>query len=89
MPECAYVKKVLFDILFQMMLRAKLMELLAILYRAAPETLEQKEAAALRKGYQRIRPAVNHIQSHFAEPLSLETLASLCGMSRTYFCTLF
>lgn len=74
---------------YEMMLRAKLMELLAILYRAAPETLEPKEAAAMRKGYQRIRPAVNHIQSHFAEPLSLETLASLCGMSRTYFCTLF
>lgn len=74
---------------YEMMLRAKLMELLAILYRAAPETMEPKEAAALRKGYQRIRPAVNHIQSHFAEPLSLETLAALCGMSRTYFCTLF
>ncbi len=74
---------------YEMMLRAKLMELLAILYRAAPETMEAKEAAALRKGYQRIRPAVNYIQSHFAEPLSLETLASLCGMSRTYFCTLF
>ncbi len=74
---------------YEMMLRAKLMELLALLYRAVPETMEPKEAAALRKGYQRIRPAVNHIQSHFVEPLSLEALASLCGMSRTYFCTLF
>jgi AraC-like DNA-binding protein len=74
---------------YEMMLRAKLMELLAILYRATPETMEAKEAAALRKGYQRIRPAINYIQSHFAGQLSLETLASLSGMSRTYFCTLF
>lgn len=74
---------------FELMIRAKLMELLAMLYRTNPETLEPKEAAALRKGYQRIRPAVNHIQTHFAEPLSLDLLAALCGMSRTYFCTLF
>jgi len=74
---------------YEMMLRGKLLELLAILCRALPETMETKEAAALRRGYQRIRPAVNHIQSRFAEPLPLETLASLCGMSRTYFCTLF
>jgi len=74
---------------YEMMLRAKLLELLAILYRAVPETMEPREAAALRKGYQRIRPAVDHIQSCFADSLPLETLASLCGMSRTYFCTLF
>ncbi|NLI55001.1 MAG: AraC family transcriptional regulator [Clostridiales bacterium] len=74
---------------YELMLRARLTELLALLYRAMPETMEAKEAAALRKGYQRIRPALNHIQSHYAEPISLEALAALCGMSRTYFCTLF
>lgn len=74
---------------YEMSLRAKLMELLAIVYRTETEGTKPKEAAALRRGYQQIRPALHHIQSHFAQPLSLKELASLCGMSRTYFCTLF
>lgn len=74
---------------YEMMLRGKLLELLALLYRAIPEEPDLKKAAALRRGFQRIAPALNYIQNNFAEPLLLETLASLCGMSRTYFCTLF
>lgn len=74
---------------YELFVRAKLMELLALLYRRLPAGMETKELALLRGNYQKIRPAINHINSHYSESLTLETLADICGMSRTYFSSLF
>ncbi len=74
---------------YTLILQAKLLEILALLYRAMSCSMEANEILCLRKNYEKIKPAVNYINTHFRDNLSLEKLASLCNMSRTYFCTIF
>ena len=38
---------------------------------------------------QRIAPVITYIQQHYAEPLFLDTMAGLCGLSEEYLCQLF
>lgn len=74
---------------YELVLRAKLMELLALLYRQLPATLDAGELVSLQSNYEKIRPSVEYINEHFTEPITLETLAAVSHMSRTYFSTLF
>ncbi len=73
----------------RLMIQARLLEILALLYRSSAYSMDADEILCLRKNYDKIKPAVNYINTNFRDGLSLETLASLCGMSRTYFCTVF
>ena len=74
---------------YTLILQSRLLEILALLYRALPCSMAAEEILCMRKNYEKIKPAVNYINSHFRDDLSLEMLASLCNMSRTYFCTVF
>ncbi len=71
---------------YELFLKAQLMALLAILYRAVGTA-----ADGIRdyRSYEKIQPALTYIRSHYSEPLSLELLASCACMSRTYFSACF
>lgn len=52
----------------------------------APGRSVALQASRYHKG---IEKAFNHIHDHFSEPLSLEEMAAMSGISVSYFCTLF
>lgn len=68
----------------ELFVRAKLLELLAVLYRGL-KAEDGKNAMARRREYEKILPSIEYINTHLAEPMPLAALASVCGMSRTYF----
>lgn len=68
--------------------RAYLMELLAYLCRWYPATALQLPAAVARHR-QQVHPAMTYLQEHFTQNVTLEQLARVCCMSRTYFCSCF
>ena len=74
---------------YQLFIRSKLMELLAVIYRHLSTREQLENAYALQTSYERIRPSVEYINEHYNETLNLETLARLSCMSRTYFCSYF
>nr|WP_251106229.1 AraC family transcriptional regulator [Breznakiella homolactica] len=74
---------------YELLLKAKLMELLALFYRLLPADMESGELLLLQGTYQRIRPSVEYIGRHYDEPLDLELLAEQSAMSRTYFSSCF
>lgn len=74
---------------YELMLRAKMMELLTLLLRRLPVGRKAEEVASLRKNYDKIRPCIDTIHAHYSEALTLEMLAEKCGMSRTYFSSFF
>lgn len=70
-------------------IKSGLMALLALIYRNTHS--EETKALTLRQSnaYEKIRPAAEYIQKHMEEPLTLDMLAKLSCMSRTYFCSYF
>jgi AraC family L-rhamnose operon transcriptional activator RhaR/AraC family L-rhamnose operon regulatory protein RhaS len=72
---------------YQLFIRARMMELLAYIVKAGasePETRRDSD-----REYERIRPALEWLNDHYAETVRLEKLAQLSCMSRTYFCDCF
>ena len=51
----------------------------------------QVDARSLRFGQraEQLKPALEYIETHYGQPISLETLARLTGMSPKYFCRFF
>ena len=74
---------------YRLFLRAKLLELLAVICRRCPGEDGPTQSARLRDGYRRIRPSADYMATHFSEPLTLEEIAGRSNMSRTYFSGLF
>lgn len=74
----------------QLVLRALLMKLLALLYRSFERTEGYGERVRqFQHGYVRLSPAIAMIDSQFREPLTLEMLADSIHMNRNYFSTVF
>ena len=75
---------------YQLVGKAMLMYLLALLYRHC-KCRDGLDADALRfrKRYERIKPAVEYMAQNYGKPFSLETLARSAMMSRTYFSSCF
>ena len=75
---------------YRMMLRALLVQLLAMLYRNFELTEGYAEKVSrFQSGYIRLAPALSMIDANFASPLTLEQLADTVHMNRNYFSTLF
>ena len=78
------------EIGYRMVLRALLLQLLAMLYRSFERTEGYAEQIIrFQTGYVRLAPAIAMIDARFAEPLPLDALADSVHMNRNYFSTLF
>jgi len=73
---------------FSLFLKSGLTELLAILYRA---TVSSQPPGTITDylAYEKLLPAIQYIQDHPCEDLTLSRLAALSCMSRTYFSSFF
>ena len=73
---------------YRLFLKAKLTELLALLYRATHDLFD---CTAIKdyQAYEKLLPALRYIQSNPEEELTLQKLSELACMSRTYFCSYF
>lgn len=74
---------------WKLAVRAKLLELLAYIYRYLDSEKFLKTAMHTQISYERIRQSIDYIHKHFKETLSMEYLAELSCMSRTYFSSYF
>lgn len=74
---------------WELFARAKLLEILAYVYRYLDSEKTLKSAMNIQLSYERIRNSIEYIQEHYNEELSMEYLAELSCMSRTYFCRYF
>lgn len=75
---------------YQMMLKAILMQFLGIVYRNLNEYESTDQQRNFHKMYNRLRPVLEYIDLHFGEEqFSLDGLASMVHMNRTYFSTYF
>ena len=75
---------------YRMVIRALLLQLLAMLYRSFEST--EGYAQSIRRfqnGYARMHAAIALMDEKFREPLTLEELAQAVHMNRNYFSTLF
>ncbi|MGN0752892.1 MAG: helix-turn-helix domain-containing protein [Aristaeellaceae bacterium] len=78
------------EIACQLVIRALLIKLLALLYRGFERTEGYSEQTRqFQSGYVRLSPAMAMIDSQFREALTLEQLANSVHMNRNYFSTLF
>ena len=74
----------------QLILRALLIKLLALLYRSFERTEGYGEhVRRFQNGYVRLSPALAMIDSQFREVLTLDQLAESVHMNRNYFSTIF
>ena len=75
---------------YQMVIKAKLMELLALLYRHYKANGSiGGDVRAFYQSYDRLRGVIDHIHAQPSPDLSLETLAGIACMNKTYFSTFF
>ena len=75
---------------YQMMLKAMLMQFLGLAYRSLNPNVGHEEEQNFNKMYHRLRPCLEYIDLHYGEEqFSLDGLASMVHMNRTYFCTYF
>lgn len=75
---------------YQLVVKAMLMYLLALLYRHCKccDGLDA-DAIRFRKRYERIKPAVKYMVQNYGRPFSLNSIARSAMMSRTYFSSSF
>ncbi len=52
-------------------------------------TIDEESEAARGSVYERLRPALEHIDQHLSEPIALEQLARLLHLQPTYFSNMF
>ncbi len=75
---------------YQMMLKAMLMQFLGLVYRSMNQNESHEKHKNFNKMYHRLRPCLEYIDLHYGEEqFSLDSLASMVHMNRTYFCTYF
>ncbi len=75
---------------YQMMVKAMLMQLLGLVYRNLSQYESTPAQLDTQKSYNRLRPVLEYIELHYTEEqFSLDRLASLVHMNRTYFSTFF
>lgn len=72
----------------QLMMCARLSEILAIIYRAGHDDGRFGNPALLKK-FAKLEPGLRLINARFREPLGIDEICSACHMSRTYFSSLF
>lgn len=72
----------------QLMMYARLSEILAIIYRAGHDDGRFGNPALL-KNFAKLEPGLRLINARFREPLGIDEICSACHMSRTYFSSLF
>jgi len=70
------------------LVKAQLLSLLAELAREK-DFMPDEETAAAAQSMDKIEHAALYIQEHLTQPLTLEEIAQMAGMSRAYFSTLF
>lgn len=74
---------------WKLAVKAKLLEILAYIYRYAECEKNAGSAVSQQTAYERIRKSIEYIQQHYTEEISMEYLAELSCMSRTYFSRYF
>lgn len=75
---------------WQMIIKAALMLFLAELYRYYKDNSElENPGKDFQKSYDRIRGVIEHINQNFGEKLTLDELAALAHMNKTYLSTYF
>lgn len=75
---------------YMLVIKAQLLKLLALIYRGFEESESHTEAVGkFQNDYMRIVDAVNYIDSHFQEKISLDELAEVVHMNPNYFSTFF
>jgi AraC-like DNA-binding protein/mannose-6-phosphate isomerase-like protein (cupin superfamily) len=72
---------------YHLLIRARMMELLGRIVRAGENEIPLQSSS--EREYEKIRPALVWMNHHFSEALSLDHLAGLTCMSRTYYCDCF
>lgn len=72
----------------QLMMYARLSEILAIIYRAGHDDGRFGNPALLKK-FAKLEPGLRLINARFRESLGIDEICSACHMSRTYFSSLF
>ncbi|MGF7049620.1 AraC-like DNA-binding protein [Paenibacillus sp. DS2015] len=75
---------------YKLVIKALLLKLLAILYRCFEATSQYSEKVLqFQNEYIRIIDAINYIDKHFKEPITLNQLANIVHMNPNYFSTYF
>ncbi|MFC3928097.1 helix-turn-helix domain-containing protein [Streptococcus caprae] len=72
---------------FELLLKAKLTEFLYLVY--FHKLVKRKNTDDLYRKNEKIRDIIDHIQEHYAEDLTIESLAERMGYSKTHFMTVF
>lgn len=75
---------------YKIIIKALLMELLALLYRHFKlESALGEDVKSFHKSYDRLRPVIDFINKNYTEELTLKSLSEVSLMNRTYFSTFF
>ncbi|MBU9727706.1 AraC family transcriptional regulator [Diplocloster modestus] len=74
---------------YHLLIKAKLMELTGILYRYLKREDTLKSTLSYQNQYEKIRPSIQYINENYEQELTLEVLAELSFMSKSYFSTYF
>lgn len=75
---------------YELAVKSELYRLLVLLLRGhIASVLSSDEHAARLKKMERFQPVLRHIDAHYDEPLPVEALASMAGLSRYHFSRLF
>ncbi len=71
------------------LIKARLLELLSLMYLGGYISSEPEEDETRNDNVHRIKNLLSYIEEHFREDISIDTMASLIGVSREYFCRFF
>ena len=75
---------------YELAVKGKFLQLIALLLRGHIQSVKTAEELIAQEKYgQLLFPAITYISSHLGEPLPLDQLASLCGITPKYFCRVF
>ncbi|MHA6482944.1 helix-turn-helix domain-containing protein [Paenibacillus sp. strain BS8-2] len=75
---------------FELAVKSELYRLLTLLLRGhVSSVLTKDEYAERMKNIERFEPVLNYIDQHFKEPLTVELLSDMAGLSRFHFSRLF
>lgn len=80
------------DVGYPLVIKAMLLQLLALLYRhyVSEDALSlSSEQQQFRQSFERIRDAIHYIHEHYTTTISLEALAAISSMNKSYFSTFF
>ncbi len=72
---------------FEIIIRSHILKIIGLLYREG--ILSDGEQVFANASVQKILPAMEYINQHYQEEITLETVSSLMGFDRSYFCRIF